>query len=365
MTTLYAGLDVSQANTAVCVVDESGLKQFECTVATDAAAIALALKPYRRSLAKVGHETGLYTPFLHRELLRRRFPAICLDARKTRAVLAAQRNKTDRNDARDIAVALSRGFNGAAFVKSVEAHRLRALLTCRRTLKRRARDLEGVLRGMAKAFGCKYADGKLTARMRGSRVDPFVANVTASVLRARAALLTEALSLERTVKDLAQRDPICRRLMTAPGIGPITALTYRAAIDDPERFARSRDVGAHFGLTPRRWQSGQRDIAGRISRSGDLEVRAALYEAASTMLNCCKQPSALLAWGKKLQAARGLKYASTACARKLAVILHRMWVTETAFAAAPTHANVSAGAARGSRAPRSRTNLSPRRRSDA
>jgi len=199
MTTLFAGLDVSQATTAICVVDERGDKHFEATVATDPVAIATALRPYRRLLAQVGHETGLYTPFLHRELLRRRFPALCLDARKTRAVLAAQRNKTDRNDARDIAIALSHGFKGEAFVKSVEAHRLRALLACRRALKRRARDLDGVLRGTAKAFGCRYKDGKLTAGLRGSRVDPFVANVAASVLRARTAVLAEALALEQTV----------------------------------------------------------------------------------------------------------------------------------------------------------------------
>jgi transposase len=331
MAKLYAGLDVSQESTALCVVDGSGIVVFEAVCVSQPDSIAKALAPYRRSLVKVGHETGLFTPWLHRELLRRRFPAICLDARRTRAALSGQRNKTDRNDARDIALVLSHGFAGGAYVKTDDAYRTRLLLAYRRALKRKARDLESLLRSSAKIFGARFTKDDFVSPQRRRQIASFLVRSAKGVMRARTSLLTEAAALEREIRSIASKDRVCKRLMTAPGVGPITALTFKAAIDDPRRFASSRDVGAHFGLTPRRRQSGASDPQGAISRYGDGEVRAALYEAASTMLNCCKKPSNFRSWGLRLAELQGHKFASTACARKLAVILHRMWITETDF----------------------------------
>lgn len=326
---LFAGLDVGQDQTAISVVDASGASLFSTATPTSPSAIAAALKPYRRSLEKVGHETGTFTPYLHRELTRLRFPMICLDARKTRAALAAQRNKTDQNDARDIAIALARGFRGVAYVKSEEALFIRMLLTYRRTLMRKARDLEMTVRFSIKVFG-------MTAKRKGRRSLIFTtprrrsrSNVTrlnAAMMRAREAVLAEAAILDREVIALAKADPVCVRLMTVPGVGPITALTFKAAVDDPMRFRQSRLVAAHFGLTPKRRQSGQTDIGGRVSRLGDAWVRATLFEAASSMLTRTKQSSTLRDWALGLKKRNGHGKAVVACARKLAVVLHRMWV---------------------------------------
>lgn len=324
---LFAGLDVGQDQTAIAIVDASGAPIFSMVTSTSPNAIAAALKPYRRRLEKVGHETGTFTPYLHRELTRLRFPMICLDARKTRAALAAQRNKTDQNDARDIAIALARGFRGVAYVKSEEAHFIRMLLTYRRTLLRKARDLEMTIRFSIKVFG-------MTAKRKGRRSLIFitprrrsrVTRLNSVLVRARETLLAEATILDREVAALAKRDPVCARLMTAPGVGPITALTFKAAVDDPSRFDQSRLVAAHFGLTPRRRQSGQTDIGGRVSRLGDAWVRATLFEAASSLLTRTTKSSALRDWGLRLKQRKGHGKAVVACARKLAVVLHRMWV---------------------------------------
>jgi transposase len=325
---LYAGLDVGQDQTALSIVDASGAPVFSTETSTSPSAIAAALKPYRRRLEKVGHETGSFTPYLHRELTRLRFPMICLDARKTRAALAAQRNKTDQNDARDIAIALAHGFRGAAYVKSDEAHFVRMLLAYRRTLMRKARDLEMTIRFSIKVFGMNAKrKGRrsliFTTPRRRARAD--VTRLNTIMVRAREALLAEATILDREVTALAKADPVCARLMTAPGVGPITALTFKAAIDDPARFQQSRLVGAHFGLTPRRRQSGQTDIGGRISRLGDAWVRATLFEAATSILTRTTKSSTLRDWALRLKQRKGHGKA-VVCARKLAVVLHRMWV---------------------------------------
>lgn len=137
--------------------------------------------------------------------------------------------------------------------------------------------------------------------------------------------------LENRTRHLAQEDPICQRLMTAPGVGFVTALSYKAAVDDPSRFRQSRTVAVHFGLTPRRIQSGEMDFDGHSSKCGDAEVRNVLYTAANVMLTRTTRWSGLKAWGMRLAKTRGHRRAVVAVARKLAVILHRMWVDDTRF----------------------------------
>lgn len=333
MAKYYAGLDVSQANTSICVVTSNGTPLLETVAPTDPQSIAAILKPYCRMLVSVGHETGLWTPYLHRELLRLKIPAVCLDARRTRAALAGQRNKTDRNDARDIAKALARGFAAQAHVKSISSHEIRMLLTCRKAMQRRANDLDAVLRTTLKSFGATLdrKGSDRVVRFPPRKGNAFVHSLCTNVSRARQKLAYEVLQLDDIAINLAQKDAVCRRLMTAPGVGPFTALTFKAGVDDPRRFASSRTVPAHFGLTPRRYQSGKNDVTGRISRFGDSSVRTALYEAASTLIVSCKKPYALRLWALRLREQKGFKTATVACARKLAVILHRMWVTETDF----------------------------------
>lgn len=333
MGAFYAGLDVSDKTTAVCVIDDSGCIALERSVETTPSAVASVLAPYKRVLKKVGHESGSRGPWLHKELSRRRYPIVCVDARLVHGALSTQRNKTDKNDARGLAQVLRSGWYTPAYIKSDEAFRLRFLLIHRRSLKRKAVSIELALRGSLKVFGAQLVKsaGKIVLKQRRGHCDPLIAALCESMLRARDAIQKEAKRLDDLVVKIAKKDLVCRRLMTVPGVGPITALTFRAAIDDPRRFLSSRNVAAHFGLTPRRFQSGQTDVTGRISKMGDESVRSALYEAAFVLLTSSKSSCLLRQWGLRIRREKGIKRAAVAVARKLAVIMHRMWITERDF----------------------------------
>ena len=151
-------------------------------------------------------------------------------------------------------------------------------------------------------------------------------------------LLREFKAFEKRVRMIARDDADVRLLMTTTGVGPIIALTYTSAIDDPGRFKKSKMVGAHFGLAQRKYQSGEKDITGRISKCGDEGVRTALYQAAHIMLTKPVKSSALKTWALRLAKRIGMKKAKVALARKLAVIMHRMLIDRTPF-------NRTAGAA--------------------
>lgn len=334
MVALYVGLDVSEETTSVCIVTGQGEVVEELSVCTDAKQLHAALRPYRRSIHIVGHESGPCSPYLHNELAKKRLPVICLDARQTRAATAAQRNKTDRNDARCIALLLSRGFRARAYVKSFGAQQLQTLLLFRRTLVQKLHDIDRVLGASVKLFGGKLRRSKrecFLAWPKSLQYEP-VARYADIVLRARSLLDVERQALDALVVEAAKADRVCQRLMTMPGVGPVTALTFKANIDDPHRFPLSRDVGAYFGLTPRRVQSGNRDFIGRISKAGDANMRGALFQAAHSLLVCTRKSSVLRDWGLRVAARRGLTHARLSCSRKMAVILHRMWITERDFA---------------------------------
>lgn len=161
--------------------------------------------------------------------------------------------------------------------------------------------------------------------------DAQVAAMVEPLLAILATMLAEFVRLTKQVIDIVRKEDVCRRLMSVPGVGPITALTFRATIDRPDRFSRSRAVGAHLGLTPARYQSGETDIVGKVSRCGDELARTALYEAAHSLLVRSKKWSSLRAWGIAIAKRRGMARARIAVARKLAVILHRMWADATEF----------------------------------
>ena len=326
----FAGLDVSIEETAICVVDAKGNVLWSGAVPTDPAAIATELGRFGTALRRVGHEAGSLSPWLHPGLKARGLPAVCLDARHARAVMAAQRNKTDATDALGLAHIVRTGWFRRAHVKTEEAYRLRLLLTHRRNLKRKFLDLENAIRHSLKAFGVrlhKVGRGGFAQAVREACAgDPLILALIDVMLDARAALWTQYLKLHAMVVQVATHDETCRRFMHIPGVGPIAALSVRAAIDDPTRFRRSRDVAAYFGLTSQRWQSGTSiDTQGRISKAGDRDVRRALYEAATVMLKRYKGKSALKTWGLKL-AKRGCHAkAAIAVARKLVTIMHAMW----------------------------------------
>lgn len=332
----YVGLDVSLDETSICILDGEGRVLRECKAATEPEAIAGALKAHWKHVARVGLEAQALSPWLHGELTALGLPVVVVETQHMKAALGAMRNKTDRNDARGIAQMMRMGWFRQVHVKSQSSMRLRVLLANRRLLKRKFIDVENELRGTLKAFGVKIGKvsrGRFEARTLEllEDADPMLRSMAHSMLQVRRMLWAEVLKLHALVIRTVRDDPICRRFMTVPGVGPIVALTFRTAVDDPHRFRRSRTVGAHFGLTPRRVQSGTIDRSGRISKCGEPEVRTALYEAASGLLVRCKQASELRTWGLGLAKRRGHKRALVAVARKLATVLHRMWLDGSDF----------------------------------
>jgi transposase len=330
----FAGLDASLETVNICIVDQDGNVLVERKVDAEPDAIGTVLRSFGRPFKRVGLEAGPTSSWLHGELCAAGYPAICLECRHVKAGLSAMRNKTDRNDARGIAQLVRLGWFRQVFVKSGEAQRVRMLLVNREQLLNKLQDVENSVRGSLKVFGLRI--GRVTKSSFEARVlelieaAPNLLAITEPMLRVRQTLLEEFARLDRLAQQLARRDPICRRLMTVPGVGVIVALTYRTGIDAPERFARSRNVGAHFGLTPRRYSSGQTDYDGRISRCGDEMVRTALYQAANVLLHHGRW-SALRAWAMRIAKRSSAKAAKVALARRLSVIMHRMWVDGTDF----------------------------------
>jgi transposase len=331
----YAGLDVSLEATSLCIVNEAGAIVCEMKVPSDPEAIGKALVGTRLRFKRIGLETGPLCQWLYGGLRAWGLPAICVDARQMKASLSAMRNKTDKHDARGIAQMMRVGLFRAVHVKSRESHELRLLLTNRSLLRRKCLDIENEIRGTLKVFGLKV--GRVTKLTFDRRVRELVdgdARLNAAfapMLRARAVLFEEFNHLHRLVLDAVRHDETCRRFLSVPGVGPITALAFKTAVEVPERFAKSKTVGAHFGLTPRRYSSGQIDYQGHISKCGDALVRTALYEAGSALLTRVQRWSALKAWGMRIAKRSGAKRARVALARRIAVILHRMWLDGTDF----------------------------------
>jgi transposase len=251
-------------------------------------------------------------------------------------------NKTDRNDARGIAQLVRTGTYRIVHLKAPETRRVQALLTVRRLVLSKALDIENGIGGILRSFGLKVPGRKLKdydLKIRSDlRSNSELRRIVEPLLELRTVLLAQFERVDAEVKALAQEDPICRRLMTAPGVGPIVAVTYRAVIDVPERFSRSRTVGAHLGLTPRTVQSGVTEYRTRISKRGDTELRRALYLAGLGVLRTRGSPSPLRDWGEQIAARRGRGRALIAIARRLAVILHRMWLDGTDYQHRPTPA---------------------------
>jgi transposase len=245
--------------------------------------------------------------------------------------------KTDRKDARGIAQLMRLGWFRPVHCKSLPAQEVRALLAARKLLQTKNHDVEMSLRGVLRGFGLKV--GPTTPRTFATRIrdlvagHPVLSTIAEALLAARGTLFEQWQKLEKRLRSLAREDRRVRLLMTAPGVGPIVGLTYASAIDDPGRFRSSKAVGAHFGLTPKKYQSGETDVTGRISKIGDGGVRTALYEAANVILTRPVKGSTLKSWGMRLAARAGMRKAKVALARKLAVVLHRMLADSTEFLA--------------------------------
>ena len=331
----YAGLDVSLEETSVCVIDAQGSVVGEAKVSSEPSSIASYLARWSSSLARVGQEAGGLSPWLHQGLVSHGLPAVCIETRRMKAYAKASPVKTDRRDARLIALALRAGLYRAVHVKSEASHKLRLALTGRQAVLRQARQLEGKIRGDLKVFGIKLGrvgSGGFAARVKArlfARADLWA--LVVPLLEIRAAQLARVRAYDRELRRLAREDALCRRLMTVPGVGVQTALAYRAVIETPRRFARSRQVAPALGLTPRIEQSGERSCHGAITKAGDGLLRALLFEAANALLTRSRRWCRLKRWGLEVAKRRGMNRARVAVARTLAIVLHRMWCDGSEF----------------------------------
>ena len=331
----YVGIDVSLEQSSVCVVDTGGRIVREAKVASEPDALVQFLKGLGLPLARVGLEAGPLSQWLCAGLVGTGFEAVLLETRHVTAALSAMVVKTDRKDARGIAQLLRMGWFRPVHCKSPPSQEVRALLVARKQLQAKTQDVELSLRGLLRGFGLKLGEiskGRFAARVRDLAAGhPVLEPIAEAMLRARDALRQEFAKLHRAMLTIVRTDPICRQLMTVPGVGAVIAVTFTSAVDDPRRFAKSAALGAHFGLTPKKYQSGERDVTGAISKAGDGLVRAALYEAAHIMLTRAVRFSALKQWAMAVAKRRGMKRAKVALARKLAVVMHAMWRDGTAF----------------------------------
>jgi transposase len=331
----FAGLDVSVNETSVCVVDDTGKIVREVKVASEPGALLQVLENRSYSFKRIGLEAGPLSQWLYSAFAEAGLPVICVETRHMRAVLKAQINKTDRNDARGIAQMMRAGLYSPVHVKTLRSQKLRTLLNHRKLLQSKAIAIENDLRGTLRNFGLKVGvvgTAKLEARIKELVEDlPDLAVLVEPLLVVRRVLREQIAVLHRRVLAIVRDDDVCRRLMTIPGVGPVVALTYRATIDVPARFRNSRAVGAVLGLTPCKHQSGESDYTGGISRCGDELMRVMLYEAAQSMLMRSAKWSWLKAWAMQIARRRGMKKAIVALARRLAVIMHRIWVDGTEF----------------------------------
>ena len=331
----FAGLDVSVKETSVCMVDDTGKIIREVKVASEPEDLLAVLANPVYRFKRIGLEAGPLSQWLYSALVEAGLPVICVETRHMRAVLKAQINKTDRNDARGMAQMMRAGLYRPVHVKTLRSQKLRMLLTHRKLLQSKAIAIDNDLRGTLRNFGLKVGivgAARFEARIK-ELIDNFpdLAVLVEPLLVVRRVLRQQLGILHRRLLVVVRDDEVCRRLMTVPGVGPVVALTYRVTVDVPARFRNSKSVGAVFGLTPSRYQSGENDRPGAISRCGDDMMRVMLYEAAQSMLVRSTRWSWLKAWAMKVARRRGMKKAIVALARRLAVIMHRIWVDGTEF----------------------------------
>jgi transposase len=335
----YAGIDVSLEYSSICIVDTTGKIVREGKAASEPAALMAWFGSLGFALVRIGLEAGPLSQWLYAAMKQAGLAVELLETRHVRKAFEAMPVKSDRNDARGIGQLMRLGWFRPVHCKSIGAQETRAVLTARKLVQSKLQDVENSLRGILRGFGLKV--GKTTNRSFAGRIQELVINhatleiIATALLSVHAVLLREFKTFDKRVRSMARSDAKARLLMSTPAVGPIVALTYASAIDDPGRFKSSKRVGAHFGLTPKKYQSGETDVTGRISKIGDATVRTALYEAAHIILiKPIKGCTQLKSWAMRIARRSGMKKAKVALARKLAVILHRMLVNGTSFTAA-------------------------------
>jgi transposase len=265
----YVGRDVSQKGTAVCIVDDAGTLVFQGKAKSDPGALAEGLRKRAPHAERIGFETGAMARWLWHERKRIELPVVCSEARHAPAALSVRLNKSDENDARGLAERVRTGWSREAAVKSEQSQQLRSVLVMRSRLVGIRRDLENQVRSMLKAYGLRF-ERSIGTQFRRNAADASDDNhplhiVIPPLLRIHELICTEPGKLDRQVRHRARADDTTRRLMSVPGIGAVTALSFRHTIDEPSCFRSAATVGAYLGLTPRRKPSGEREVSGHVA----------------------------------------------------------------------------------------------------
>lgn len=331
----YAGLDVSMNETAVCIMDQDGNVTHEAMVPTEPKDISEYLSNTGLSYERIGMESSNLAIWLYKALHNAGHTVICIETRHAKAAMAAQNVKTDRNDARGIAQMMRTAWYKPVHVKSEKNQRIKMVINSRRCLVDQRVVIENYIRGALKTFGLKV--GQTTKPKYEERIRELIQGdgeleiAIIPLLEVRASILRQIQILEQLLITAARTDHQCKKLMTIPGIGPLTALLFIATIDDPHRFQRSRHVPVHLGITPRKYASGEIDFNGSITKCGDSLLRSHLYEAASVILRRSTKKNGLKSWGLNIAKRSGMKNARVAVSRKLAIVMHRMWLDDSEF----------------------------------
>jgi transposase len=330
----YIGLDVSMKETAISI-RQNGKRIWRGKCASDPQLLATVIRkrgPYAR---RIVFETGPLSVWFYHALAEEGLPVICIDARHAKAALDMAANKTDANDADGLAHLAEVGFYREVRVKGFDSMLIRTLITARHQLLKMRLQISNQIRGLMKTFGLVVPKGTGSVFDRNVRDllqgEETLARIVLPMLQAWSDLRHRTAELSKQLAAMAREDRHCRLLMSVPGVGTVTAAAFAAAVEDPANFKNSRAVGAWVGLTPRRYQSGEVDFDGHISRRGDNQLRGLLYEAAAVILNRSKDTSTLRTWALELKERLGFKRAAVALARKLAVIMHAMLRTGELF----------------------------------
>ena len=334
----YCGIDLASKLSAVCVLNQQGTIVREQMVATEERTLRAALAGLGRLRCVV--EAAPLAEWIVQVLEEQGHEGIIIDPRRAKAVIQTK-NKTDKLDARNLAKLAQTGWYTTVYRKSAAARLQRTHLQARQGLVDTAKAQAARIRGLLRAHGIKVGPvsaGQFVVWVQQVIAEhaPALAPILAPLLCLYEQAQQAAKALARMIRQQVRQDPVCRRLMQVPGVGPLVASTYVATLDDPTRFARSTHVAAYLGLVPRVHQSGETHYHGRISKEGDKLLRWLLVEAAHVLLTRTKRTCALKRWGLKLAKKRGQGKAKVAVAWKLAILLHRLWVTETPFTPVPS-----------------------------
>jgi len=332
----YTGLDVSLKTTFISIINKKGEVVKEMEVESSVESISEYLLKQDLTYKKIGIESGQLSIHLSKELRKKGLAVECVDSRHMASALSARINKNDRNDARGIAQMLRAGLYKSVQVKSDESCQIKILLGSRRQLVNVRQKLYGTVRGLLKIYGKKVKERigvsfVVSVRDYLTTIDDNASTAIGATLNSIEEIENSIKEVNMKLKESVKRDEDCQRLMSIPGVGEITAMIYKATLDDPTRFTDSGTVGAYIGLTPKQYASGEVDRHGRISKMGPKDCRSVLYEAAQSLLVINKKNCKIKSWGLKLAKKRGKKKAIVAVARKLAVIMHRMLIDKTEF----------------------------------